>query len=130
MKDVRFDRKSRKLSVTVDAKPGLTYVIRFLGTKKGFDKTTTEVGPFTVVDLAEQQGVPRPTEGVARLQRRFKVYSDDIGAVLQETEGASAEYAMRPDDLYVRAKIFVKATPGMEDEVIPKTPVAWTQPFA
>ena len=130
LKDVHFDRKSRTLSVSVDAKPGLTYVIRFLGTQKGFDKTTTEVGPFTVVDLAEKQGLPRPTEGVARLQRRFKVYSRDIGKVLKETEGVSAKYTMTSNDLYVRAKIFVKATPGLEDEVIPKTPVAWTQPFA
>ena len=54
-------------------------------------------------------------------------YSDDVGRVLAEVEGANAAYEMKGDELYVRAKITStkpKAVPTRAGE----TEAAWTQP--
>jgi hypothetical protein len=54
-------------------------------------------------------------------------YSDDIGRVLAEFEGAEATYNFRGDELYVRAKIVssrLKENPFAEGE----REQAWTQP--
>ena len=55
------------------------------------------------------------------------VYSEKIGEVFQETHGLKASYTLKPEDLYVRAKIFTQKATQTEDEH-PMTPIAWTQP--
>lgn len=105
--DVRRD--GPRLSVAVRAEPGVSYTIQFVGTRQGWDTTSTPV-----VDSA----------GTALTRR----YSRDVGAVLAETRGATATYALRGDELYVRARVVssrAKANPSYAGEL----EMAWTQPW-
>jgi hypothetical protein len=104
--ELRFD--GARLSLSIRAEPGVTYTTRFIGTRRGYDTTSHEV---------------RDSTG-AMLTRR---YSGDVGAVLAESTGESASYAMRGDELYVRARVIsskAKSNPSYADEV----EMAWTQP--
>lgn len=111
--DVSFDKSRKTLSVKVKPADGVKYTIQFIGTKKGFDRTTT-----TVEDPAKDK----------KQARTFTVYSDEIGAVLQSTEGIQASYTMADDDLYVRAKIIADSAPARKIHGKPDHPTAWTQP--
>jgi hypothetical protein len=54
-------------------------------------------------------------------------YSDDIGEIFEEIEGASATYTFEGDELYVRAKIIstkLKDNPYRQGE----HEAAWVQP--
>lgn len=108
LRDVRQTKKS--LSIEIEAEPGVTYTTEFIGTRKGYDRTST---PVTGDDGATL--------------RTTRKYSADIGAVLAKTEGSSASYALKGDEIYVRARITsskIKADPYREGEV----EMAWTQP--
>ena len=98
----------RRLALSIDAEPGVTYRTQFVGTRAGYDTTSHEV---------------RDSTG-ALLTRR---YSRDVGAVLAESEDSSPSYVLRGDELYVRARVVSskrKANPSYDDEV----EMAWTQP--
>ncbi len=75
----------------VEVKPeyGVEYTIRFIGTREGFD-TSSE--PYV-----DENGEERSD--------RTRLYSSEIGEVLQETNGHKAAYEFRGDELYVRAKV-------------------------
>lgn len=111
---VRFKtvtRKNKTLSIEIDAEPGVSYKTQFIGTKKGFNRTSQPV--------RDDDGKPLPVT-----QR----YSDQIGAVLAEQSGASASYQLQGDDIYVRAKIVsskLKKNPYVRGEY----ETAWTQPL-
>jgi hypothetical protein len=98
------------LRVEVDAEPGLSYRIEFIGTRRGFDPASAEVRSST-------------GEPVYATRR----YSDDIGAVLASVEGPAATYAFDPDDLYVRVRVS-----SSRKHPNPSRPLefeqAWTQP--
>ena len=64
-----------------------------------------------------------------RPSRTLPVWSDEIGEVFHEVHGLSASWTLRPEDLYVRARIFAKDAILPENEH-PTRPVAWTQPIA
>lgn len=113
LKDVRFDTASRTLTVEVKPEEGVKYSIRFIGTKKDFDRNTT---PFD--DPAQDK---KPA-------RTGLVYSEDIGVTFKTVEGTSASYSMEPDDLYVRAVIVSDKKPEFLDRNEPATMTAWTQP--
>ncbi len=107
--EIQFDGKT--LSVKIDVQQEGAYRIEFLGTKKDYDPSSQ------VIEV--EQGDRRPA-------RKIDVYSDSIGAVLETVEGTEGSYTLKPDDLYVRAKI-VKG-----DNVRPdwkSQPAAWTQPY-
>ncbi len=108
--DIQFDGKT--LSVQIDVKAEGSYRIEFLGTKKDYDPSSRSV------DVAKSERSP---------SRRIDIYSDSIGAVLETVEGTQGAYTLKPDDLYVRAKI-VKSDekPGMDWK---SRPAAWTQPY-
>ena len=55
------------------------------------------------------------------------MFSDTIGVVLDTVEGPEGSYTLKPDDLYVRAKI-VKVTEGLKPNWN-TDPAAWTQPY-
>ena len=112
--DVAFDTSVRTLRVKVRPDPGVTYRIRFITTKKGFDQTVR------TVDSPAEKG---------RGARKIPVYSADIGRTAQVTEGAEASYRMAADDLYVRAKVESSVPCGYKRYFHPDVQVAWTQPY-
>jgi histidinol phosphatase-like PHP family hydrolase len=112
--DVAFDAAARTLRVRVKPEPGVTYRIRFITTKRGFDQTVR-----TVESPAEK----------GRGARSLAVYSEDVGRTASLVEGASAQYRMAADDLYVRAKVESSVPTGYARHFHPEVQVAWTQPY-
>ncbi|MDO5555067.1 MAG: hypothetical protein Q4G68_15035, partial [Planctomycetia bacterium] len=126
-KKIEFDKETKTLSVAVDAEPNTNYRIDFIGTKKDFDPTVTQI----VSPQGAAGGAP---------QRTIDVYSDDIGIVLDSVTATEASYTMADDDLYVRARVVTldangqaikdsdpKKTSGSHRNIFPR-PAAWTQP--
>jgi hypothetical protein len=109
LKDFRVH--GRQLSVEVLPEAGVDYTIQFIGSRKGVD-----VKGEAVMDT---QGKPMVTT------RR---YSQEIGRILQEHKGPSAEYQLTGDELYVRARVVSsknKANPSSAGE----KEMAWCQPL-
>lgn len=109
LREVQLGKKS--LAIEIAGEPGVTYTTEFIGTRKGYDRTST---PVTGDDGATL--------------RTTRQYSADIGAVLAKAEGASASYTLKGDEIYVRARVTsskLKADPYREGEV----EMAWTQPL-
>lgn len=99
-----------ELAIQIKAEPGVTYKTQFIGTRKGYDRSSE---PVLVA------GAP------IRATRR---YSKDIGAVLSEVSGDSPSYKLQGDEIYVRAKIIssrLKGNPTTEGDF----EMAWTQPL-
>ena len=121
--DVQFDRGTGTLSVSVPAKAGVSYTVKFITTKSG---ANTE--PVRTVDLPQQDDRPA---------RSVPVYSDAVGAVVKTVafgngETVSASYTLAPDDLYVRARV-ESNEPAVYanaiDKMHPPMKVGWTQPY-
>lgn len=74
--------------IAIRPEPGVTYVTEFIGTRQGFDATSTPV--------QDEQG---------NEIRATRIYSQDVGAVLGRIEGTKVAYKCRGDELYVRARI-------------------------
>lgn len=111
LNDVRRD--VGRLAIEIAAEPGVTYVTRFIGTRRGYDPSS-EI-------IADAVGEPGRTVPHRR-------YSAEIGAVLAEMKGAAAAYTLKGDEIYVRAKIVSsksKVNPSAPDEL----ETAWTQPL-
>jgi hypothetical protein len=109
LKDVR--REKDQLSLEIAAEPGVTYTTEFIGTRRGYDRTSEQV-------LGKNGETMRVT-------RR---YSSDIGTVLATASGTSASYALKGDEIYVRARVLsskLKADPYRAGEY----EQAWTQPL-
>jgi hypothetical protein len=103
-----LSREGSRLSLAVQAQPGVSYTIQFVGTRRGYDTAS--------VAVRDSAGVP--------VTRR---YSGDIGEVLAEVSGPVATYTMRGDEIYIRARVRsskTKANPSYPGEV----EMAWTQP--
>ena len=121
--DIQFNRSTGTLSVSVAAKAGVAYTVKFITTKSG-----ASVEPVRTVELPQQDDRPA---------RRVPVYSDAIGAVVKTVafgsgETASASYTLAADDLYVRARVESNepATyPNAINRMHPPMKVAWTQPY-
>ncbi len=114
LEDVAFDAPGRTLKVRVKPEPGVTYLIRFITTKRGFDQTVRHVNS--------------PAEK-GRGARALPVYSPDIGKTVCSVDGVEASYRMASDDLYVRAKIESSVPSGYKRHFHPDVQVAWTQPY-
>ena len=95
--------------------PGVTYVTQFIGTRRGFDRTS--------VELTAPTGESQP-----RRTLPHRRYSKDVGTVLAEVKGRNAEYVLRGDEIYVRAKI-VSSKPKVNGSVDGEHETAWTQPI-
>jgi hypothetical protein len=113
--DVAFSASRRTLHVKVKAEPGVTYRVRFIATKRGFDRTVRTVESPAVRGCGA---------------RTIPVYSADIGKTAHLVEGAEASYRMASDDLYVRAKIESSVPSGYTRYFHPDVQVAWTQPYS
>jgi hypothetical protein len=77
-----------KIELEVKAQPGVDYVIEFIGTRKGYDRKTVSV---KAVDGSE----PRVT----------RKYSAEVGTILATVKSTKAEYVLKGDELYVRARV-------------------------
>jgi hypothetical protein len=106
-----IQRTGNTMRVEVEAEPGVTYTIRFMGTRRGFDASRSPV-------------VSTKGEPVRATQR----YSDQIGETFSVVVGNRAEYSARGDELYVRAVVQSSkkiANPYRKGE----TAAAWIQPW-
>lgn len=108
--DLRFD--GRTLSVRIDVREEGAHRIQFVGTKRGYDPSRR------TVDVAKGPRCP---------ERRIDVYSDSIGTTLATVEGTEGAYTLKPDDLYVRARI-VRVSPDLQPDWKSR-PAAWSQPY-
>jgi len=109
LKDVR--RGKTRYEVEIDPEEGVTYTTQFIGTRKGFDRTSNP--------LPDEKGEPLPVT---------RQYSNDIGEILAEVAGPSASYALKGDEIYVRARTIssrLKANHYVKGEF----ERAWTQPL-
>jgi predicted metal-dependent phosphoesterase TrpH len=107
----QIQRTGNTMRIEVEAEPGITYTIRFIGTRKGFDASRSPV-------------VSAKGEPVRATQR----YSDQIGETFSVVVGSRAEYSARGDELYVRAVVHSSkkiANPYRKGE----TAAAWIQPW-
>jgi hypothetical protein len=103
--------KSDRLTLQIEPQRGVTYTTQFIGTRSGYDRSSTPV--------LGTNGQPL---------RITRVYSKDVGAVLAEVRGTKPSYKFKGNELYVRAKVIssrVKPNGVFPDE----REVAWTQPI-
>ena len=103
--------KDRKMHVAIAADEGVTYRIDFIGTRKGFDETSTPASddPTTAEDLTRK-------------------YSDQIGVILKTVSDVDADYELDGTELYVRAVVTssrVHPNPSEAGEF----ERAWIQPY-
>jgi len=115
MEDIAFDRTTGTLSVKVKPVEGVKYVIRFIGTKKGFDRT---VEPF---EMEKTEKNPA---------RKGWSFSKDFGVELKSVDGTEASYRLKDDDLYARAIISSDQPKDIHAGLTPDVGTAWTQPFS
>ena len=112
--DVR--RAPGRLAVEIQPEAGVTYVTKFIGTRRGFDRSSTVLTP------------PETKKGGVQTVPHRR-YSADVGAVLAEVSGTRAEYVFKGDELYVRAKV-VSSKPKVNGSVAGEFETAWVQPVA
>lgn len=84
----RVESGPRGLSLQIAEEPGVTYRTEFIGTRRGYDATSTPV-------LDKDGNEIRAT----------RHYSADIGTILATQEGTTARYEFRGDEIYVRARV-------------------------
>lgn len=108
LREMRQDAK--QISLEIEAEPGVTYTIQFIGTRRGYDPKN------------EPQ---RNAAGEAL--RVAHTYSKDIGAVLAEVKGAKASYTLKGDEIYVRAKV-ISSKPHPNPSQKGDVETAWLQP--
>ena len=74
--------------------------------------------------MASELIPPAPNEKRTLPHRR---YSKDVGAVLAEVAGTTASYALKGDEIYVRAKV-ISSKPKVNGSVAGEFETAWVQP--
>ncbi len=104
-------REKDRLSLAIEPEKGVTYTTEFIGTRRGYDATSTEVlGPH----------------GEAlRVTRR---YSPDIGTVLATSRELTPSYTLQGDEIYVRARI-TSSKPKPNASEPGEFEQAWIQPI-
>ena len=107
---IQFDAEGKSLELTIKAQPGVTFTTDFIGTKRGYDKTST----------AQLDANRKPI-------RSTRVYSKDVGQVFATSQSLTPKYELEGDELFVRAVVTSsRAHPrasfkGQKEQ-------AWTQP--
>ncbi len=99
-------RKGKRITLHIDAKPGVKYETQFIATMREANLKAT------------------PQKGKALPPR----YSKDIGKVVATVKGVSPTYDITGKELYVRAKV-ISSTPHPNPFKKGDMEVAWTQPF-
>jgi hypothetical protein len=108
LKDVAL--RNGTLTVQVAPEPGVTYKIRFIGTRRGYDPAGREV-----------------VNAEGKTVRTTHIYSPEIGTVLAEGQGTTAGYTLQGDELYVRAKV-ISSRRNEKSHVADEFESAWVQP--
>jgi hypothetical protein len=108
LKEVK--RSPEMLSLTIAAEPGVEYTTQFIGTRKGYDKAHK---PYALASGAKL--------------RVTHQYSDDIGTVFATVKGNRAEYRLKGDEIYVRAKVTASKR-VRNPRGYPEFQSAWVQP--
>ena len=101
---------NERLSLTIESEPGVEYRTQFIGTRRDYDRSRVEVA-------IEDE------DGASVLHR----YSDEIGVVLAEVQGAEPSYVFSGNEIYVRARVVstkLKENPYREGDL----ETAWVQP--
>lgn len=110
LEDIQVDGTSYAIKVAEES--GVSYVIEFIGTLKGYD--------------ASHEPVTTPSGEKLRITHR---YSDQMGMVLARFEDTShVRYEFTGDEIYVRARVIsskLKDNPYRKGEF----EMAWTQPM-
>lgn len=109
LKDVAF--RDGTLTVEVAPQEGVTYTIRFIGTRRGYDPAGREV-----------------INAAGKTIRTTRIYSPQVGAVLAEGQGLAASYTFSGDELYVRAKV-ISSRRNEKSHVADEYEAAWVQPI-
>lgn len=110
LRDVEYIPEKKMLQIEIEAQPGVTYTTQFIGTKTGYDSTSSPA--------VDDQGKP--------LQATRK-YSADVGQVLSTVEGTSPSFQLTGDELYVRA-VVTSSKPHNDPSFEGQHQQAWTQP--
>ena len=108
LRQVEFNAQQQKLSIEIDAEQGVEYRTDFIGTRRGYDRSTS---------VAEGD-----TQGVLS-----RVYSDEVGETLATVAGSTASYELTGDELYVRA-VITSTRSHPDPSFDGQTEQAWTQP--
>lgn len=106
LEDVQY--KDGRLTVKVKSDGQSKFTIQFVGTTKGYDATSKE--------RLNAKGKPVTRE-----------YSQEVGRVLQESQGQEATYVLKGDELYVRA-VVSSDQPPPRPIFAGQVQQAWTQP--
>ena len=106
----RLDVDGKGIQLGIEAEDGVRYVTRFIGTRTGYDPSSTPV-----------------TDDAGQPLRTTRKYSPDIGTLLAEVEGPEPSYRFTGDELYVRAVITSDA-PHPNPHRPGDVRKAWTQP--
>jgi hypothetical protein len=101
---------SDTIALRIEAKPGTTYVTRFLGTRRGYDRSVQPV-----------------VDGAGQVVRATQRYSPEIGVSFAEATGPEPHFRLRGDELYVRA-VVTASTPHARPTWAGQREQAWTQP--
>lgn len=112
--EVSFTQQNNTLGVKVHAEPGVNYRIEFITTPRNFDQSVKHV-----IQPADKD----------RTERRIPIYSDKIGQVVKAANGIESSYQLKPDDLYVRARIVSDTPARFTKPFFPPVQTAWTQPY-
>lgn len=100
----------QEIAISVAAEKGVSYTIKFIGTRKGYDPKSE---PYIL-----------PSGAKLRVTHR---YSEDIGQVLATVKGTKATYRLKGNELFVRAQI--TSSKAQKNAITPNaTEMAWTQP--
>ncbi len=108
LNDVR--REDDRLVVSIRAEPGVTYRTQFIATMRDTPLTSE----------------PR-LDGEGRSLEVTRVYSPEVGKVVQETEAHEAVYRLTGKELYVRAKV-ISSKPHPNPYQKGDVEAAWVQP--
>jgi hypothetical protein len=109
LKDVRLEKNT--ITIAIAPEPGCTYQTEFIGTRNGYDPSSTPI-------LGKEGETLRVTQQ----------YSADIGATLATVKGTAATYTFKGDELYVRARI-TSSKPKPNASSDGEFERAWTQPM-
>ncbi|MEE4382307.1 MAG: hypothetical protein V2J02_09960 [Pseudomonadales bacterium] len=118
------------LRLAVEPEEGVSYRIEFVGTRRGAPLD----GRVERVRLEALASGPAPSLPARDLLRKgvreheVVRYPEEIGTVFARVEGPEAEYRLRGDEVYVRARVVsdrLHPNPHEEGDV----EMAWTQPL-
>ena len=109
LNDITSD--NQKFEIKIKPEKNVTYTTYFIGTQKGYDPA----GKPVLDDEGKESSATR-------------IYSKDIGTVLDEVQGTNATYSFKGDEIYLRAKV-VSSKPKKIPTIDGERETAWVQPI-